>query len=147
MKLTYALNMQNGVGIRQLNAAADVLFSDDANRYVLKRLVYIETEKVDVLDGLPVLEANDEFEELGVVWVPVDAVDAAAAELGLELPDNWKEPESREGTIDDPERDSWQQFASSERTVENTSANDSGVETDHAPNSPFAQALRKVITK
>src|SRR5580700_5419854 len=56
MKLTYAENMQSGVGIRQLNNAAEVLASDEANRYILKRLVYIATEKVEVLDGLPELE-------------------------------------------------------------------------------------------
>ena len=145
MKLTYPENMQNGVGLRQLNGAADVLFADDANRYVLKRLVYIATEKVEVLDGLPELDANDEYAELGVVWVPVDAVEAAAAELALDLPENWKEPESREGTIDDPERDSWHQFASSERATGNEA--DPSAETDYATDSPLAQALRRVINK
>jgi hypothetical protein len=149
MKLTYPENMQNGVGIRQLNAAADVLHSDAANRYVLKRLVYIATEKVNVLDGLPELEANDEFAELGVVWVPVEAVEAAAAELSIELPENWKEPESREGTIEDPERDSWQEFASSERPTANTPAkqDESDAETDIPADSPLAQALRRALEK
>jgi hypothetical protein len=145
MKLTYAENMQNGVGLRQLNAAADVLFADEANRFVLKRLVYVATEKVDVLDGLPELLPNDEFEELGVVWVPVEAVEEAAAALEIVLPENWKEPESREGTLEDPERDSWQQFANSERGDENLAEPD-GEEGPRA-DSPLAQALRRALEK
>ena len=125
--------------------------SDTSNKYVLKRLVYIETEKVEVLDGIPELGADDEFAELGVVWAPVEAVEAAAAELAIALPENWKEPESREGTIDDPERDSWHQFASSERaaTSDGGADEESGVETDAAneSQSPLAQALRRAMEK
>src|SRR5262249_30856258 len=128
-------NMKNGVGLRQLDIAADTLFLNPRYRYILKRLVYVAEERVTVLEeDLPALAPDDEHEELGVIWVSPDDVAAAAEELGLELPEGWRLPESREGTIDDPEREEWRQFA------DTTAREPSEAET---PNSVLAEALRR----
>lgn len=131
MKLTYPENMEKGVGIRQLNIAADTLFASKLYRYILKRLVYIGSERVEVLDGIPELEPDDETEELGVIWVTPEAVETSAIALGIELPENWLEPESREGYMEDPQRDEWKQFADSTLSEQ--------AETDN----PLADALRR----
>ncbi len=157
MKLTYPDNMRNGTGIKQLNIASDILLQNPENKYVLKRLVYVETEKVQVLEEVPEVAANEEFAELGVIWIPVDAVEQVAAELEIELPENWRTDESREGFIEDPERDTWKEFASTETKVA-TSVGSSGVVGDGAefsentqpeidPNSPLALALKRAIQK
>ena len=85
-------------------------------------------------ENLPGLAPDDEYEELGVVWVSPDDVEAAAGELGLELPEGWRLPESREGTIDDPEREEWRQFA-------DTTAREPSEE--ETPNNALAEALRR----
>src|SRR5215467_328832 len=72
MKLTYPENMMSGVGLRQLDAAAETLFASKRYQYILERLVYVAEAPVEVLDGLPALAPDDEHEELGVVWVPPD---------------------------------------------------------------------------
>jgi hypothetical protein len=136
MKLTTPENMENGVGLRQLEIAAETLFASKRYRYVLKRLVYVAEERVTVLEeGLPALEPDDEYEELGVVWVPPDAVETAAQALGLELPEGWLLPESREGYVEDPEREEWRQYAE-------TAAREQESE---AANSPLADALRRAL--
>jgi len=113
MKLTFEENMMRGVGLRQLDTAADIFFLDKRWKYILKRLVYVAEEPVPVLEKepLPVVEPDDEFTELGVIWVPPSAVQQAAQDLGLALPENWLAPESREGVVDDPEREEWRQYA------------------------------------
>lgn len=113
MKLTFEENMMRGVGLRQLDTAADILFLDKRWKYILKRLVYVSEEPIPVLEDepLPVVEPDDEFTELGVIWVPPSAVVQAAQELSLILPENWLAPESREGVVDDPEREEWRQYA------------------------------------
>lgn len=139
MKLTFAENMENGVGLKQLDIAADTLFLSKRYEYILQRLVYVASERVTVLDGLPELEPDDEYAELGVIWVPPDAVVAAAQELGLELPENWLEPESREGYLEDPEREEWRQYADTERSLE-------AEEGEEPPaSSPMAEALRRAM--
>jgi hypothetical protein len=146
MKLTFTENMQRGVGLRQLDIAAQTLFATGRYRYILQRLVYVSTDPVPVLadpedtevgkEGLPGLEPNDEYAELGVVWVPPSAVEAAAQELGIELPANWLEPESREGTIEDPQREAWREFADSATR---------DAQEEVAPDNPLAQALRRAM--
>ena len=87
---------------------------------------------VPVLDDLPVLEPDDEYEEIGVVWVPPAAVEMAAQALGLDLPEGWLQPEAREGFVADPEREEWRQYADTQE-----SANEE--------ESPLAEALRKAM--
>jgi hypothetical protein len=134
MKLTFAENMENGVGLRQLEASSATLFASTKYRYILKRLVYVAEERVEVLEGLPVLEPGDEYAELGVIWAPPAEVAAAAAELEIELPANWLEPESREGAMEDPEREAWREFAETESR---------GTESD--ADNPMAEALRRLL--
>jgi hypothetical protein len=134
MKLTHAENMERGVGLRQLSAAAETLLAAPSNRYVLKRLTYVSAEPVTVLDGLPELGPDDEYEELGVVWVPPEAIEAAAAKLELDLPDDWLSPEAREGVVTDPEREEWRQYS-------DTGESNAGAD----PDSPLARALKQVI--
>lgn len=149
MKLTYGDNMRNGVGIRQLNTAADALFTDPRWHYVLKRLVYIETERVPVLEDMPVVEPQDEYSEIGVIWVPVESVEEAAVELAIELPDNWKEPESREGTVVlDPEQEEWRRFATTDPKERPTDADTTEAEVaEETPiaDSPLAEALKRAM--
>jgi hypothetical protein len=134
MKLTFADNMENGVGLPQLEAACETLSASNRYQYLLKRLVYVAEEKVTVLEGLPELEPDDEYAELGVIWVPPMAVEAAARELEIELPENWLAPEAREGYIEDPERDVWKQYA------------DTAPEADaENPANPLAEALRRAM--
>lgn len=135
MKLTYAENMENGVGLSQLDASADTLFTTRKYRYILKRLVYVAEERVTVLDDLPALEPNDENSELGVIWVEPAWVEAAAKELEIELPENWIKPESREGTVEDPAREEWRQFA------------EQAAETEESAYNPLAEALRRAKEK
>jgi hypothetical protein len=135
MKLTYAENMGAGVGLRQLEASTETLFASGKYRYILQRLVYVAEERVTVLDGLPELEPDDENSELGVVWAPPAAVLESAGELGITLPENWLEPESREGFHEDPDSEAWREFAE-------TTARDSD-EDDMA--NPMAQALQKLL--
>jgi hypothetical protein len=137
MKLTFPENMENGVGLRQLETASDILNTCNRYRYILQRLVYVGDEKVTVLDGLPELEADDENAELGVIWVPPDAVEAAAKELEIALPEDWLDPESREGDFEDPEREAWKQFA-------DTSSQESDAEN---PDNPLADALRRALER
>ena len=92
MKLTYPENMENGVGLRQLEAATETLFAAGRYRYILKRLVYVGEEKVTVLEGLLELAPDDEYEEFGVIWVSPAAVEAAAQELDISLPADWLNP-------------------------------------------------------
>jgi len=133
MKLTFAENMAGGVGLRQLEIATETLFTSDRYRYILQRLVYVAEEKIPVLEDLPELAPDDEYAELGVIWVPPDAVSAAAQELGLALPENWLQPEAREGVVENPEREEWRQFA------------DTGAleEIEETANNPLAEAWRK----
>ena len=135
MKLTFPENMENGVGLRQLETATDILYASKRYQYILQRLVYVGEEKVTVLDGLSELEPADENVELGVIWVPPSAVESIAQEMEIELPDNWLDPESREGDFEDPERDAWRQFA-------DTSAQKTDVEN---PDNPLADALRRAF--
>ncbi len=132
IKMTYKEKMEDGIGLKQLETAEEILYSSGKFQYILKRMVYISEERVVVLDDLPALEPDDENSELGVVWVPPSEVVAAAKELELELPENWLEPESREGSVEDPEREEWKQFANSESE---TTAN------------PLADALKKVMER
>ena len=135
MKLTFPENMERGVGLRQLEASTETLFASGKYQYLLKRLVYIGEERVPVLGDLPELEPDDEYAELGVVWVPPVAVEEAARELEIELPDNWLEPESREGFFEDPEREAWREFA-------DTTAREPGAEEIA---NPMADALRRLL--
>jgi hypothetical protein len=151
MKLTFPENMARGVGLRQLDIASQTLFATGRYRYILQRLVYVAAEPIPVLadpedaegneEGLPALEPNDEFEELGVVWVTPEAVEAAAQVLEIELPENWLEPESREGYVYDPEREAWREFADTEARTAETEA----VAETEAPDNPLAQALRRAL--
>lgn len=139
IKLTRPESMQNGVGLRQLEAAADTLFTSKRWKYVLLRLVYVAAERVQVLEeDLPALEPNDEYAELGVVWVPPDAVAQAAQMLEIELPADWLLPESREGHVEDPEREAWRQYADTEARA---------TDSDTAPDNPLAEALRRALQK
>ncbi|HLJ54697.1 MAG TPA: hypothetical protein VKT77_06620 [Chthonomonadaceae bacterium] len=135
VKLTYAENMEQGVGLRQLDASTETLFASGRYRYILQRLVYIAPERVTVLDGLPELEPDDECAELGVVWAPPDEIEAAARELEIDLPENWLEPESREGVVEDPEREAWREFA-------DTAARDPDAD---EPTGPLTEALRRSL--
>ncbi|HLK57673.1 MAG TPA: hypothetical protein VKU00_13995 [Chthonomonadaceae bacterium] len=136
IKMTYPENMENGVGLRQLDIAAETLFLSGKYHYILKRLVYVATEKVAVLEDVPELAPDDEYEELGVIWVPPDAVVAAAQALELELPENWQEPESREGHITLPEQEEWRQYA--EAGVDSQ-------EEEGGSDNPLAEALRRAL--
>lgn len=137
MKLTTPENQQNGVGLRQLDASADTLFTDKGWKYILKRLVYIGAEPLPVLEGeVPPLPPDDEYAELGVVWVTPSAVEEAARALEIELPPNWTEPEAREGYVEDPEREAWKQYA-------DTEARDADEE--ETASNPLAEALRRAM--
>ena len=46
-----------------------------------------------------------------MIWIPTAAIEAAAQELELTLPENWREPESREGYVEDADREEWRQYA------------------------------------
>lgn len=135
MKLTFPENMERGVGLRQLDASTETLFASGRYQYLLKRLVYVGTERVTVLDGLPELERDDEYAEVGVVWAPPEAVEEAARELEITLPENWLEPESREGFAEDPEREAWREFA--DTTAREPDAGE--------PANPMAEALRRLL--
>lgn len=135
MKLTTPENMERGVGLRQLDASAETLFTSKRYRYVLKRLVYVAEEPVAVLEDLPALTPDDEYEEVGVVWVPPGAVETAALELEMELPEGWLLPESREGFVEDPERDEWRQYAGTEEQAETT----------EPEANPLAEAMRRAL--
>jgi len=144
IKFTFPENMERGVGIKQLNIAQELLYASARYQYVLKRLVYISDTPVSVLDDVPVLEPNDENEELGVIWVPTEAIEAAALALELTLPENWREPESREGYLENPEREEWRQYAD----TENREAGETGEDAEEAAvNNPLAEALRRAMGK
>lgn len=148
MKLTFAENMERGVGLQQLDIAMETLFATGRYRYVLRRLVYVAAEPIPVLaagadteqdrGGLPVLEPADEYSELGVVWVTPEAVQGAATELGIDLPGNWLEPESREGDVADPEREAWREYADTEARDAVQEGNQDNV---------LAQALRRALRR
>ena len=119
----------------------------------LKRLVYIGDEPVEVLDGVPSVSPDDEYEELGVIWVPTAEIEAAAQALEITLPDNWREPESREGVVEEPEREEWRQYAdTSARAQGEGEAPDTNAEPDAEPtapaaDNPLAEALRRAMEK
>ena len=129
IKLTYAERMENGTGLKQLETAEEILFASGKYQYVLKRLVYVAEERVVVLDGVEAVEPDDECAELGVIWVPPSEVVLAAQELEIDLPENWLEPESREGHVEDPEREEWRQFAGEDESAGN----------------PMAEALKRLL--
>lgn len=140
MKLTTPENMERGVGLRQLDIAQETLLLSNQYQYVLKRLVYVAAEPVTVLEDIPTLEPDDEYAEVGVIWVPPDAVEKAVQELELELPADWLAPESREGFLEDPEREEWRQYA-------DTAAREATDGEDSLPDNPLAQALRRAQEK
>lgn len=129
--------MERGTGLRQLGIAAETLFADKAIHYVLRRLVYVSEEPLAVLEGdVPVVAPDDEYSEVGVVWAPPAEVEAAARELEIELPANWLLPESREGIVEDPEREEWRQYA-------DTGAHEDGGA--DVPHGSLADALRRLM--
>ncbi|CCW35078.1 hypothetical protein CTKA_02839 [Chthonomonas calidirosea] len=138
IKFTTKERMEMGVGLDQLDAAAEILARSKQVRYLLLRLVYVGAEPVPVLvdeenpEGLLEVPPTEEYEELGVVWVPPAAVEESALELGLELPANWLEPEAREGAVEDPERDAWRFYV--ESTQETTLSEN-----------PLAAALKRLL--
>ncbi|HLI47691.1 MAG TPA: hypothetical protein VKV18_03235 [Chthonomonas sp.] len=169
IKFTTKERMAMGVGLDQLDAAAEILARSKRVRYLLLRLVYVGAEPVPVLveegegvglegkgvglegkgvglegkgvglegeesEGLLVVPPTEEYEELGVIWVPPAAVEESAAELGLELPANWLEPEAREGAVEDPERDAWRFYV--ESAQEATSVEN-----------PLAAALKRLLAQ
>ncbi len=153
MKLTFPENMERGVGLRQLDIAADTLFVSKKYQYILKRLVYVAEEPLVVLDGLPALAPDDEFAELGVVWVPPAAVEAAAQELSIDLPADWLLPESREGHFYDPAREAWREFADSDPKPAASGETNEGEEDSDpdagpvSPDNPLAEALRRALER
>lgn len=142
IKFTFPENMERGVGLKQLEIAQDLLFTSNRYRYILLRMVYVSDEPVVVLEDVPAVDPDDEYTELGVIWVPTEAIESAARELEIELPENWREPEAREGHLENPDRDEWQQYA-------DTASRDSGASeseaTELAPDNPLAQALRRAL--
>lgn len=145
IKFTTKERMAMGVGLDQLDAAAEILARSKQVRYLLLRLVYVGAEPVPVLveegvglegksEELLVVTPTEEYEELGVIWVPPAAVEESAAELGLELPANWLEPEAREGAVEDPERDAWRFYV--ESAQEATSVEN-----------PLAAALKRLLAE
>lgn len=135
MKLTFPENMERGVGIKQLDASVATLSAANRYQYLLQRLVYIGDERVNVLDGLPELEPDDEYTQLGVVWVAPAEVEAAAKELQIELPENWLQPEAREGVVENPEMEAWREFADTETRLQS----------DDAAGGPMAEAMRRLL--
>jgi hypothetical protein len=132
IKFTYPENMQKGVGLNQMDASAEVLYASKQYQYILKRLIYIAEEPVQVLEeNLPALPPEEEYEELGVIWVRPEIVAQSARELEIDLPENWMTPEAREGYVEDPEREAWRQFADTETRSEE--------------DSPLAQALQRAL--
>ncbi len=124
IKFTYPERMENGAGIAQLRKSQEILEAQPGVRYVLLRLVYISAEKYEVMpdeetaEQLPALQPDDAYTDTGVIWLHPDQIEKAAGELGLELPENWREPEAREGEVYDPEREAWRSFASTEKEEE-----------------------------
>ena len=142
MKLTFPENMERGVGLRQLEASTELLVASGKYKYILQRLVYVSAEPVQVLEeDLPSLPPDEEYAELGVIWVPPDAVEAAAKELEIELPEDWLTPESREGFVEDPAREAWKEFADTE--AREAQAGEEPAE--ETPNNPLAEALRRAL--
>lgn len=157
IKFTFPENMERGVGLKQLNIAQEILFASGKYQYILKRMVYVGDEPVVVLEDLPVLAPDDEYEELGVIWVPTAAIETAAQELELTLPENWREPESREGYVEDPEREEWRQYADTSQKGNVKSgepqgeadgdSTEGGEAADIPADNPLAEALRRALGK
>ncbi len=139
IKFTFPENIERGTGIKQLNIAQEMLFATNRYQYILRRLVYVSDEQFTVLDELPAVEPGDEYTDIGVIWVPMDLVAAAAEELGLVLPENWREPESREGYMEQPEREEWRQYATTAEKEVDPEA------TEIPADNPLAQALRRAM--
>ena len=140
IKLTFQENRERGVGISQLNTAAEILFTDPRHKYILKRLVYIAEEPHSVLGDLPALAPDDEYAELGVVWITPPEIEAAARTLEIELPADWTTPEAREGAVEDPEREEWRQYADTAAAA----ATEEDADAIPADN-PLAEALRRAM--
>ncbi len=152
IKFSFIENMQRGVGIKQLNIAQNLLFGSGRYQYVLKRLVYIGDEPIEVLDNVPSVSPDDENEELGVIWVPTLAIEEAAQILEITLPDNWRDPESREGVVEEPEREEWRQYADTSARGSGASGTGEGDNADAdaeaaAIDNPLAEALRRAMQK
>jgi hypothetical protein len=62
-------------------------------------------------------------------------VEEAAGELEIPLPENWLDPESREGVFEDPEREAWREYA-------DTTAKDAE---EGEPGTAMAEALRRMM--
>ncbi len=144
IKLTFQENRERGVGIKQLNTSAEILFTNPRWKYILKRLVYVAEEPHRVLEndegvGLPVVEPNDECAEIGVIWITPQQVEEAAKELAIELPEGWQQDEAREGHFEDPAREEWREFAGTEKPA--AEENEDAIPDDN----PLAQALRRAM--
>ena len=144
IKLTFQENRERGVGLKQLNTSSEILFTNPQWKYILKRLVYVAEEPHSVLadeesEGVPFVEPNDEYAELGVVWITPQQVEEAAKELEIELPENWQQDESREGHFEDPAREEWRQFAGADTPA--AEANEDVIPDDNS----LAQALRRAM--
>ncbi len=111
LKFTLPEFMENGSGLKQLNIAANILENIPGIKYILRRIVYLSETPVAVLadedypEGIPVVTPDDETTDLGVIWVPMESIETAAQNLAIELPENWRLPEAREGTVLDAEQE------------------------------------------
>lgn len=131
IKFTHAENIAKGAGIKQLETSCEILAQVPEYQYLLKRLVYVADEPVPLNDDtIPAVEPDEEFEEWGVIWVSLDAVAQAAEELGLELPENWREPTAREGRLETAAQEEWKQYGETEAPEEEN---------------PLAEALRRAM--
>ena len=84
-----------------------------------------------------------------MIWVPTAAIEQAASELEISLPENWREPESREGAMEDPEREEWRQYADTSARTPNAGEAE-GAEADPeaaAAGNPLAEALRRALER
>jgi hypothetical protein len=87
--------MHARVGLWQLERSASIL--RHAYRVVRTRLVYIGYEADRLRTGLPSTAMDNIESDFGVIWITPDQIEAAAASLGVVLPDAWSNLDARYG--------------------------------------------------
>lgn len=96
IKLTTAENMRLSHGLSQLKKSHKILkvgMPGGSHTLFLLRLVYVAESPLE--SSLPTVDCLDDTTPVGIIWLTPDQIEHSASELGIQLPNDWMNPETR----------------------------------------------------
>lgn len=96
IKLTTEGNMGMNYGLVQLRKSQKIIkdgMRGASRARCLLRLVYIA--EVPLESSLPEVDSLDDSTPVGIIWITPNQIEASALDLGVELPADWMNPETR----------------------------------------------------